>query len=155
MQWGCEVGAVYLRQTNICLPILYVTGRQTNKGNTLFATKQTHLLPTTNNNLFANLFLFMSGEGDEATSPSFTTRYAAIEASSASLEALIASLLPACGPAKEATFPTAIRLLIAVGSLVACARWRVGNDAILHVDGRLQRVVASTHSSLDARDAYS
>ena len=74
-----------------------------------------------NNYLFADLFLFTSGEGDEATSPSFTTRYAAIEASSTSLEALIASLLPACGPAKEATFPIAIRLLIAIGSLVACA----------------------------------
>ena len=28
-------------------------------------------LPTANNYLFANLFLFKSGEGDEATSPSF------------------------------------------------------------------------------------
>ena len=28
-------------------------------------------LPTANNYLFADLFLFMSGEGDEATSPSF------------------------------------------------------------------------------------
>ena len=77
-------------------------------------------LPMANNYLFADLFLITSGEGDEVTSPSFTTRYAAIEASRASLEALIASLLPACGPAKEATFPTAIRLLIAVGSLVTC-----------------------------------
>ena len=77
-------------------------------------------LPTANNYLFADLFLFTSGEGDEVTSPSFTTRYAAIEASSASLEALIVSLLLACGPTKEATFPMAIRLLIAGGSLVAC-----------------------------------
>ena len=77
-------------------------------------------LPTVNNYLFADLFLFMSGEGDVASSPSFTTCYAAIEASSASLEALIASLLPACGPTKEATFLMAIRLLIAVGLLVAC-----------------------------------
>ena len=52
---------------------------------------------------------------------SFTTRHVAIEASSALLEALIASLLPACGPTKEATFQSAIRLLIAVGLLVACA----------------------------------
>ena len=74
-------------------------------------------LPTANKYLFADLFLFTSGEGDEATSPSFTIRYAAIEASSASLEALIASLLPVCGTAKEATFPTAINLLIAIGSL--------------------------------------
>ena len=78
-------------------------------------------LPMANNYLFADLFLFMSREGDEATSPSFTTHYVAIGASSASLEALIASLLLACGPAKEATFLTAIKLLIAVRSLVACA----------------------------------
>ena len=78
-------------------------------------------LPTVNNYLFADLFLFTSREGDETISSSFTIRYAAIEASSALLEALIASLLSTCGPAKEATFPTAIRLLIAVGSLVACA----------------------------------
>ena len=45
---------------------------------------------------------------------------AAIEASNASLEVLIASLLPACGTTKEATFPTAINLLIAVGSLFSC-----------------------------------
>ena len=77
-------------------------------------------LPTANNYMFADLLLFMSGEGDKATPPSFTTHYVAIEASSASLEALIASLLPACGPAKETTFTVAIRLLIAVGSLVAC-----------------------------------
>ena len=133
-----------------------------------------------NKYLFANLFLFASGEGDEATSLSFTTSYASIQASSSSLETLIsawyvqwgwkseyftngkqmpicqsftfcewrgrrgnvalfyntlcsnessnasmealtASLLPACGPAKEATFPTAIRLLITVRLLVACA----------------------------------
>ena len=63
----------------------------------------------------------MSGEDEETTSPSFTTRYAAIEASNALLEALIASELPTCGTAKEATFPTAINLLIAVGSLFSCA----------------------------------
>ena len=72
-----------------------------------------------NNYLFANLFLFTRGEGEEATLPSFTTRYVAIQASSASLEALIASLLPAFGPAKEATFLMAIRLLIPIRSLVA------------------------------------
>ena len=73
-----------------------------------------------NNYLFADLFLFMIGEGDEATSPSFTIRYATIEASSAFLEALIGSLLPECGPAKEATFLMAVRLLIAVKLLFAC-----------------------------------
>ena len=78
-------------------------------------------LPTANKYLFAELLFFMTGEGEETTSPSFTTRYVAIEASSASLEALIASVLPACGTAKEATFPTAINLLIAIGSLFSCA----------------------------------
>ena len=42
--------------------------------------------------LFANLLLFMSGEGDKATSPSFTTKMPAIGAPSSSLEALIAAL---------------------------------------------------------------
>ena len=73
-----------------------------------------------NKKLFANLLFFMSGEGDEATSPIFTTRYTAIEASSASLEALIAILLPACATLKEATFSTAINFLIAVGLLFSC-----------------------------------
>ena len=67
-----------------------------------------------NKYLFAEILFFVSGEGEETTSPSFTTRYTTIEASSASLEALIASLLPACGTAKEATFPMAINLLIAI-----------------------------------------
>ena len=78
-------------------------------------------LPTTNKYLFADLLLFTSGEGDEATSPSFTTRSVAIEASSASLEALIVVLLPACATLKEVGFPTAINLLIAVGLLFFCA----------------------------------
>ena len=72
---------------------------------------------TANKYLSADLLFFTAGEGDEATSPSFASKNAVIEASGASLEALIASLLPACGTAKEATFPTAINLLIAVGSL--------------------------------------
>ena len=40
--------------------------------------------------LFAGLLLFESGEGDEATSPSFAASNAGIDASSALLEALIA-----------------------------------------------------------------
>ena len=78
-------------------------------------------LPRANKCLFADPLFFTAGEEDEATSPSFAAENAAIEASSASLEALIASLLPACGTAKEATFPTAINLLIAVGSLFSYA----------------------------------
>ena len=42
--------------------------------------------------LFADLSLFASVEGDEATSPSFAAENKAIDASSSSLEALIATL---------------------------------------------------------------
>ena len=42
-----------------------------------------------NKYLFANLLLFASGEGDEATSPSFTTSYEPIQGSIPSLETLI------------------------------------------------------------------
>ena len=43
-----------------------------------------------NKYLFASLLLFMSGEGDEATSPYFATENMGIDASSVLLEALIA-----------------------------------------------------------------
>ena len=46
-------------------------------------------LPTVNKGLFANRLLFASGEGDDAASPSFTTSYAQIEASSTLLDTLI------------------------------------------------------------------
>ena len=75
---------------------------------------------TANKCLSADLLFFIAGEGDEATSPSFVAENAAIEASSTLLEALIAILLPACGTPKEATFLTAINLLIAVGLLFSC-----------------------------------
>ena len=61
-------------------------------------------LPMANRYLFANTYLFLGGECNEAMSPSFAIRYVAIEGSSASLQALIATLLPACGTAKEAIF---------------------------------------------------
>ena len=50
------------------------------------------ILPTANKYLFADLYLFTSGEGDEAMSPSFVPENAAIDASSDELEALIATL---------------------------------------------------------------
>ena len=78
------------------------------------------LYPQQTNYLFANLLFFASREGDEAASPSFATRYTEIEASSAFLEALIATLLPAGGTAKVVTFMMAIKLLIAVESLFSC-----------------------------------
>ena len=48
-------------------------------------------LPTANKCLLANLLLFASGEGDEATSPSFAVENSGIDASCALLEALIAT----------------------------------------------------------------
>ena len=48
-------------------------------------------LPMANKYLFADLLLFESGEGDERTSPSFPAANAGIDASSALLEALIAT----------------------------------------------------------------
>lgn len=77
-------------------------------------------LPMTNKYLFASRLLSMSGEGDEAPSPSFTTCYVAIEGSSVSLEVLIASLLHASGTTKEVTFPIAIKFLFVVRFLLAC-----------------------------------
>ena len=53
-------------------------------------------------------------------SSSFAIHYAVIDASSATLEVLIARLLPTNGIAKEATFPIVIKLLIAIGFLFAC-----------------------------------
>ena len=53
---------------------------------------------------FPILYSFTSGEGNEATSSSFSTLYVAIEGSNASLEALIATLLPASGTGKEPLF---------------------------------------------------
>ena len=49
-------------------------------------------LPTANKDLFADLEVSTSGEGDEVTSPSFTAKIPAIGAPSSSLEALIAAL---------------------------------------------------------------
>ena len=48
-------------------------------------------LCTTNKYLFANPLLFESGEGDGTTSPSFPAKNVGIDASSALLEALIAT----------------------------------------------------------------
>ena len=76
----------------------------------------------------------MSGEGDEAMSPFFATANAPIEASNASLESLIACLFPAGGIVKEATLPTAIKLLIAVRTLFSCAN---GERLLRHLARRL------------------
>ena len=54
--------------------------------------KRAALYPRQTKYPFADLQLFTSEEGDEVTSPSFLVENAAIEASSSSLEALIATL---------------------------------------------------------------
>ena len=107
VQWGCKCGTVYPRQTNTCLPIFYFlrVERATRQRHPLLQLKIRGLmllarcwkrslqhskcsgdangsgLPTANNYLFADLFLFKSGEGEEATSPSFATSYEPIQAS--------------------------------------------------------------------------
>ena len=48
-------------------------------------------LPTANKYLFADILLFETGEGDKTTSPSFLAANVGIDASSALLEALIAT----------------------------------------------------------------
>ena len=48
-----------------------------------------HFYPQQTKCLFADLSVFTSGEGDEATSPSFAAENAAIDAFSSSLGALI------------------------------------------------------------------
>ena len=50
------------------------------------------LYPRQTKYLFADLLLFTNGEGDEATSHSFASKNEAIDASSSSLEAFIATL---------------------------------------------------------------
>ena len=69
-------------------------------------------LPMANKYLFAFLYFFTSKEDDEATSVSFAIRYAT---SSALLKGLYASYSFAGSIAKEITFLTAIKLLIAAG----------------------------------------
>lgn len=74
-----------------------------------------------NKYLFASLASFGSVEGDRATSPRFSIANVVMSASRASLEALIASLLPIGGTAKEVTSPTTIKLLIAVRTFFVSA----------------------------------
>ena len=78
-------------------------------------------LPTANKYMFAYILLFTSGQRYEATSPYFVAENGAIGASSASLEVLIASLVPAGGIAKETTFSTTGKLLTTVESFFSCA----------------------------------
>ena len=89
--------------------------------------KQTVYLPI--------LYSFTNGEGNEATSPSFSTLYVAIEGTDASLEALIATLLPAGGNEKEplcdGNQASNCRQIF-----VFLHRWRPGKSVILRADQR-------------------
>ena len=51
-----------------------------------------HFYPQQTKCLFVDLSVFTSGEGDQATSPSFAAENAAIDASNSPLEALIETL---------------------------------------------------------------
>ena len=104
--------------------------------------------------LFADLWLFTSVEGDEATSPSFAIRYAAIDASSTSLEAIIATLLPAGGTTKKRPFSDGNQALDCRRIVSCFHRWRAGNAAILRVDPHLQRAVVRAHLSLRTSVAF-
>ena len=132
------MGAVYLRQTNTYLPIFYFLpaeratkqhppplqpqtwglmllahcGKRSLQHSTCSGNANGSGLPAANNYLFADLLLFTSGEGDKATSPSFTAENSGIDASSALLEALIATLYMKWGCEWE-QFPTANNYLFA------------------------------------------
>ena len=79
--------------------------------------------------LFADLSLFASVEGDEATSPSFVAENAAIEASSSSLEALIAARYMERG-CDGSTLTTANKKPFCRSSIVYKWKGRRGNVAL-------------------------
>ena len=85
--------------------------------------------PRQTKHLFADLELFTSEEGDEATSPSFVAENAAIEASSSSLEALIAPQYMERG-CDGSTLPTANKKPICQSFSVYKWRGRRGNVAL-------------------------
>ena len=67
------------------------------------------LYPRQTKCLFADLSVFTSGEGDEATSPSSVAQNEAIDASSSSLEALIGNSYMQMG-CDVSTLPTANKI---------------------------------------------
>ena len=99
-------------------------------------------------------FILYNQRGKGGKIPLFCHTLRGNEASSASLEALIATLLPASGTAKEVTFLTAIKLLIAVRSLFSCADGERATPISLRIDRRIQRVVVSVHFPLHADDEF-
>ena len=87
-------------------------------------------LPPANKYLFADLLLFTSGEGDEATSPSFAAENAAIQASSSSLEAFIATRYMERG-CDGSTLPTANKMPVCRSLIVYKRGGRRSNVSLL------------------------
>ena len=104
-----------------------------------------------NKYLFANLLLFESGEGDEATSPSFTTNYESIQASRPSLETLISAWCVQWGWKSE--YFTHGKQMPVCRSFAFCERrGRQGNVALfcnkLRIDPSFQPIAGNGHFSL-------
>ena len=118
---------------------------------TLSGDAKASTLPTANKCLFANLLLFANEEGDEATSPSFTTSYASIQASSPSLETLISAWYVQWGWKSE--YFTNGKQMPVCRSFAFCERRaRRGNVALfcnkLRADPNFQRIDGNGHFSL-------
>ena len=174
---GMEKRALYPQQTNACLPIFYFlrVKRATRQRRPLLqqVTRRSKLpahrwkrsfqlskfsgdgkastLPTANKCLFANLLLFASGEGDEATSPSFTTSYGSIQASSPSLETLISAWYVQWGWKSE-HFIHGTQILVYQSFTFCERRGRRGNVALLYnklrIDPSFQPIAGNAHFSL-------
>ena len=87
------------------------------------------LYPRQTKCLFADLSVFTSEEGDEATSPSLVAENAAIDASSSSLEALIATRYMERG-CDGSTLPTANKMPVCRSFSVYKQRGRRSNVAL-------------------------
>ena len=172
-----QLGAVYTRQTNTCLSIFcFLRAERATRQRrpllqqvmcrsklpahrwkrsfqlgTFSGDGKASTLPTANKCLFANLLLFASGEGDEATSPSFTTSYASIQASSPSLKMLISAWYVQLG-LKSEHFTHGKQMPICQSFTFCERRGRRGNVAHFYnklcVDPSFQPIARSAHFSL-------
>ena len=173
---GMEKRPLYQRQTNACFPIFYFlrAERATRQRRPLLqqVTHRSKLsahrwkrsfqlgafsgdgkattLPMANKCLFADLLLFVSGEGDEATSPSFTTSYASIEASSPSLETVISAWCVQWGW-KSDHFIHGTQMPVCRSFTFFEQRGRRGNIALFYnqlcVDPSFQPIAGNAHFS--------
>ena len=174
---GMEKRALYPRQTNVYLPIFYFlrAKRATRQRRPLLqqVTRRSKLpahrwkcsfqlgafsgdanastLPTANKCLFANILVSASGEGDEATSPSFTTSYASTQASSPSLETVISAWCVQWG-CKCEHVTHGKQMLVCQSFSFYEQRGRRGNVALfynkLRADPSFQRIDGNGHFSL-------